>query len=98
MHWGGSFLLLFAWTPNARKALMLIRSYGIWPAFTGRFAVADREFSEPSVATWAGRSFPVLRAPILGIVTGKWPWIGISPKSARTALISETVAFENVQM
>jgi hypothetical protein len=51
MHWGGSFLLLFAWTPNARKALMLIRSYGIWPAFTGRFAVADREFSEPSVAT-----------------------------------------------
>jgi len=31
-------------------------------------------------------------------LTGKWPGIGISPKSAFAALISETVAFENVQM
>lgn len=32
------------------------------------------------------------------MLTGKWPEIGISPKSALAALISETVAFENVQM
>jgi hypothetical protein len=34
----------------------------------------------------------------LEILTGKWPGIGISPKSALAALISETVAFENAQM
>lgn len=32
------------------------------------------------------------------MLTGKWPGIGISPKSALAALTSETVAFEKVQM
>jgi hypothetical protein len=30
-----------------------------------------------------------------GIVTGKWPPIGISPKIAFTAAVSETLALEN---
>ena len=32
------------------------------------------------------------------ILTGKWPGTGISPNSALAALISDTVAFEKVQM
>ena len=34
----------------------------------------------------------------LEMLTGKWPEIGISPNRALAALISETVALENVQM
>jgi len=47
-----------------------------------------------------GHKWPVLavwtRTPER--LTGIWPCIGISPNSARAALISETVTFEKVQM
>ncbi len=42
------------------------------------------------------RSMPAPRSATAGMLTGKRPRIGISPKSALTALVSDTVAAENV--
>lgn len=43
-----------------------------------------------------GLSIPAPRSAIPGMLTGKRPRIGISPKSAFTALVSDTGADENV--
>src|SRR5271169_5716993 len=52
--------------------------------------------SEPPLDRCAGLLRPAPRRAMLGIVTGMWPVIGISPNIARTALISETCMLENV--
>ena len=53
---------------------------------------------DPTFATCVGCPILASGTDELERLTGKWPGIGISPKSALAALISETVALENVQM
>ena len=50
------------------------------------------------VATGAGREALAVWTRTPERLTGIWPRIGISPNSARAALISETVTFEKAQM
>jgi len=75
------------------------RSAGSWPGYiftseplnlpAGHFGLGRVTFATCVLASGTEASERL---------TGKWPGIGISPKSAFAALISETVAFENVQM
>lgn len=60
--------------------------------------IAWRANGQGRLATCAGRPMLGTGTVALEMFTGKWPGIGISPKSALAALTSETVALEKVQM
>src|SRR5271165_6319137 len=53
--------------------------------------------SDPPLNRCAGLLRPAPRTEMLGMVTGMWPDMEISPNIALTALISETCILENVQ-